>query len=110
MSEKLPTHLIVNAQIRTAARQGINITILRKGDPSSGALLLKINRLDDMAEILTQMWIDDERVWTPHGAPMPEREADELAAEQASFDPDLWLIEIEDKQGRVWFPGRIIEE
>jgi len=33
-----------------------------------------------------------------------------LAAEQASFDPDLWLIEIEDKKGRAWFPGKIVED
>ena len=110
MSEKLPTHLLVSAQIRTAAQQGIAITIIRKGDPSSGALLLEINRLDGTAEILTQMWMDDERVWTSHGEPLPEKEADALAAEQASFDPDLWLIEIEDKKGRAWFPGKIVED
>jgi hypothetical protein len=29
-------------------------------------------------------------------------------ARQADIDPDAWLIEIEDKQGRIWFPGKVV--
>lgn len=101
--------MLVSAQIKIAAAQGVSIMILRKGDPTSGALLLKINHLNDKAEIYTQMWMDNARVWTAHGPPIDEREADEIAQEQASYDPDLWLIEIEDKKGRIWFPGKIIK-
>jgi hypothetical protein len=39
---------------------------------------------------------------------MDDREADAYLARQGEVDPDAWLIEIEDKQGRVWFPGRVV--
>jgi hypothetical protein len=39
---------------------------------------------------------------------MTESIADAYLKHQASIDPDAWLIEIEDKQGRVWFPGKVV--
>lgn len=107
----LPTHMLVTAQIRTAAQNGVAITVLRKGDPMSGSILLKINRLDGNAEVLCQIWMDEERVWTPAHVPpvMPDREADDFLWGEAENDPDLWLIEVEDKEGRSWFPGRIVD-
>jgi len=110
MDDSLPTDLRIAAQIRIAAAQGIPMVIVHKGEPSSGSICLKINRLDGTAEILGQIRIEDELVWTPasNGAPMPEREADAYLAEQCTFDPDLWVVEIEDKAGRHWFPERIV--
>lgn len=82
--------------------------VLRKGDPTSGAILLKVNLLNGRAMIYSQTWMDESRVWISHGDPLDERESDQNAFEEAIFDPDIWLIEIEDKQGRLWFPGKVI--
>jgi len=107
---RLPTDFMINAQIRIAAREGIPITVRRHGDNSSGTIILKINRLDGTARVLTQVRYDDELVWNPVSRtdPMTEAEADRYLDRQAEIDPDSWLIEIEDKQGRHWFPGRIV--
>ncbi|MGB4102390.1 MAG: DUF1491 family protein [Alphaproteobacteria bacterium] len=104
---RIPVALVIGAQIRTAAQQGVPIVIVRRGDAQSGAILLKINRLDGAAHVLMQARKNGALVWTPLGKkdPMPEPEADKLFAQQAAFDPDLWLIEIEDRAGRHWFPG-----
>jgi hypothetical protein len=106
----LSTDLMVSAHIRIAAREGVPITVVRRGDNNSGTIILKINRLDGTAEVLTQVRYEDERVWTPvsRGGPVPEAEADRYLDKQAEIDPDSWLIEIEDKQGRQWFPGRVV--
>ncbi|MEJ0063766.1 MAG: DUF1491 family protein [Alphaproteobacteria bacterium] len=105
---RLPAELVVSAHIRLAAQQGVPIVVVRKGDPQGGAILLKINRLDGTAHLLTQVRADSELVWSPLQAldPMPEADADSLMRRQGEFDPDLWLIEIEDRQGRHWFPGK----
>lgn len=105
---RLPVDLVISAHIRLAAQEGVPIVILRRGDPQSGTILLKINRLDGNAHLLMQARRGDELVWSPQAAidPMPERDADSIMASQAEFDPDLWLIEIEDRQGRHWFPGK----
>lgn len=107
----MPTHMLVSAQIRTGAQNGVVITVLRKGDPMSGSILQKINRLDGTVELLCQIWMDEERVWTPAMQPpvTDEKTADAFMAKEADMDPDLWLIEVEDKEGRSWFPGKIVD-
>jgi hypothetical protein len=106
---QLPLDLLINAQIRTAASQGVPIVVRRRGDASNGTIVLKINRLDGTARVLTQVRYDDELVWCPVSRtdPMSEAEADRYLDKQADIDPDSWLLEIEDKQGRHWFPGDV---
>lgn len=106
--DRLPTKLLVGAQIRQAATQGIPITVLRSGDPNSGVIILKINLMNGQAVVLQQIRHDMELVWSPAVTPglLPEAEADALMIRQMRYDPDAWLLEIEDKQGRHWFPGR----
>ena len=107
---RLPTDLMINAHIRIAAREGVPITVLRHGDNSSGTIILKINRLDGTAHVLTQVRYDDELVWTPatRTDPVPEAEADQVLERHIRFDPDSWVVEIEDRKGRHWFDGRIV--
>ena len=107
----LPTDFMISAHIRIAAREGVPITVVRRGHNASGAILLKINRLDGTARVLSQVRYDDELVWAPVSRtdPMAEAEADRYLARQAEVDPDLWLIEIEDRQGRTWFPGKVMK-
>jgi len=104
-----PPGFLVGAQIRTAAREGIPITVRQRGHDTSGTIILKINRLDGTAHVLTQVRMGDEIVWSPIGRidPMPEAEAERAMDKQATIDPDSWLLEIEDREGRHWFPGRI---
>ncbi len=107
----LATDLMVNAHIRIAAREGVPITVRRRGDNSSGTILLKINRLDGTADVLTQIRYEGERVWAPvsRSGPMAEAEADKYLDREAQMDPDSWHLEIEDRKGRHWFPGRIVK-
>ena len=107
---RLSTDLYVSAIIRTAARANVPIMVLRRGDPSSGSLILKINLLNGTARALIEARYNEERVWTPatQTDPMSEPDADAYMTRQGEIDPDAWLIEIEDKQGRIWFPGKIV--
>lgn len=112
MSEdKAPPDLMISAQIRIAAREGIPITVVRRGDSNSGTIILKINNLNGTARVLTQVRYNDELVWTPatRTDPMTDTDANRYLDEQTRIDPDSWLIEIEDKQGRHWFPGKVIK-
>ena len=111
MSEdRLATDLYVSAHIRQASRENVPMMVIRRGDPSSGSIILKINLLNGTARILIEVRDDQARVWTPatNTDPMNERDADAYLARQADIDPDAWLIEIEDKQGRIWFPGKVV--
>lgn len=89
---------------------GVPITIIQKGEEYSGTLLLKINRLDGSAEVLSQIHNEGVTAWIPTTTePIDEKEADRYVMEQISFDPDLWALEIEDKTGNHWFDGDILD-
>ena len=109
--QRPPTDLWVHAQTRLAAQDGVPITVLRRGNADIGMLLLKINLLNGMALIFTEAYCGDARFWTPilGATPMLEKIADDFIDDQARADPDLWLVEIEDKKGRLWFPGKILD-
>ena len=109
-SDVLPIDLLVSAQIRIAGREGVPIVVRQRGDDVNGTLLLKINLLNGTSRVINQMRVENELVWCPVSRtdPMPESDAETYLRRQAENDPDLWIVEVEDKQGRTWFPGRLI--
>jgi hypothetical protein len=110
MTGDLPTEMMIDAQRRIAAREGVPVTVVRRGYGGVGTILLKINRLDGTARVLSQVRDDDALVWSPVSRvdPMDEKDAEVYLAKQAERDPDVWIVEIEDKKGRHWFPGKVI--
>ncbi len=106
----LRTELVVNSQIRTAARFGVVLTVLHKGDLDRGTLLLKLNLLNGQFRLYGQLRRDAELGWTLLlSGENREGEAmiDARIERERSLDRDLWAIEIEDRKGRLWFPGRV---
>ena len=107
---RLVTELWVAAHRRVAEAAGVPVTVARRGDRERGTVLLKINRLDGTCEVLTQIRHLGHLAWSrgTGPAPVPEAEADRYIERQLRFDSALWVIEVEDRQGRPWFEGRII--
>ncbi|HEY0835418.1 MAG TPA: DUF1491 family protein [Azospirillum sp.] len=108
--DRLPTELWVMAHVRAADAQGVSMTVARKGDRSRGTVLLKVNRLDGRFAVLSQARRDERLVWSrATGAdPVDEAAADAYIARQLKYDPDLWVVEVEDRQGRPWFEGTVV--
>jgi hypothetical protein len=99
----LSTDIWASALIRRAELAGAFATVARKGDPSAGAVLVKVlNRRSGEAWLYASaIRGDGEQVWMqPLGASRGEPEIDDYLARQVRFDPDLWIIEIEDGEGR----------
>ena len=96
---RLKTWIWVQAQVAICNQLAIPIAIARKGNREAGAILLKLNRLDDGCEVLSQVrTAEGALVWfrASGEAPVTEAAADGLIHREMSFDPDLWVIEIED--------------
>ena len=75
--------------------------VVAHGDDTGGAVLVKLATLDGQA-VLYQRTFDlasGERVWAELSAGA-ERDVDAAVARQRGFDPDLWVIEVEDRAGR----------
>lgn len=103
MESRLKAGIWVKAHLRRCAVEGIQAVIVRHGDDTAGSVLIKLNRLDGGCMVLSPgNRGDGVRVWLRAGGAdvMPEAEADGYIARQVKRDPDLWVIEIEDRQGR----------
>jgi hypothetical protein len=75
--------------------------VVTHGDDTGGAVLVKLSTLDGQAVVFQRSFdlMSGDREWVSL-ASGAERDVDEAIARQRGFDPDLWVIEVEDKQGR----------
>lgn len=84
----------------------------RRGAAEAGAIFVKVEGLDGRSALYEpapqSMAVEPERgvERTFVRAHEPEwittGEADKRLEREVSFDPDLWIIEVEDRDGRVW--------
>ena len=98
----LSTDIWVSALIRRAEQAGAFATVARKGDPRAGAVLVKVlNRRQSTVRLYAEATRGDgERVWMQPVSAEGETELDAYAERAARYDPDLWVVEIEDVEGR----------
>ncbi len=75
--------------------------VVAHGDDGAGAVLVKLATLDGRAQAFTRGFDlnTGARRWDVL-AEGPEPDVDAAIARQRGFDPDLWVIEVEDRQGR----------
>jgi hypothetical protein len=107
---RLKAGIFVRALIRRAAVAGAQGYVVRKGAEEAGAIYLKVSRLDGTCILLNQsLGADGERVWArPLGESVDEARAAQYLDRQVKFDPDLWIVEIEDRAGRAFVDERIV--
>jgi hypothetical protein len=98
----LQTEFWVQALIRRAQMQGAFATVLRKGDPRAGAVLVKaVNRRAGTTRLYAEaLRGDGERVWMQPIGSEVEADLDAYAERAWRRDPDLWVVEVEDAEGR----------
>lgn len=111
-ADRLKAGIWIGAQVRLCGRLMLPVYVARRGDADAGAILIK--RLFGPAagcEVLSQTRRPDGTLgWTRATGPdpVPEAQAEEYIARQVRFDPDLWVLEIEDPQGRYEPDGGIV--
>lgn len=98
----LSTDVWVAALIRRAELAGGFATVAFKGDARAGAVLVKVfdSRARQSRLFAEATRGDGERVWMEPRPDQPETELDAYAERARRIDPDLWLVEVEDNQGR----------
>lgn len=109
---RLKAEFWIKAYLRTCQRQGAFGAIVAHGDDDAGAVYIKINRLDGSAMLFGPAPAgfdasNDDRAFVAMSGDgfKPEAEVDAIVARQRDFDSDLWLVEIEDRQGRHFLDG-----
>ena len=109
MIARLKSAIYVQALIRRCESAGASAYLLRRGAEEAGAVFIKLNRLDGTLSVLSPARRGEERVWTrPVGETADEQRCTDYFAKQVRFDPDIWIVEIEDREGRTFVDEPVV--
>jgi hypothetical protein len=111
---RLRAEFWVKAYLRRCAMEGASAVVVRHGDDDAGAIFIKVNRLDGSCLVFGpapagMMGAERGRRWVAQLSAdgVAEGEADSFLAREARFDSDLWLVEVEDRQGRHFLDDQL---
>ncbi|GJL91322.1 DUF1491 family protein [Hyphococcus sp.] len=104
---RVKTEIRVSAHVRIAQAAGAFATIVRRGDPDAGAVAVKLYIGPGAVKLYTQSRdLDGGQIWREpfegDASPDIESKIDTWLAKEVRIDPDLWVVEIEDRQGRAF--------
>ena len=106
---RLKSAIWVAAYVRRCQVEGIFAAVRRHGADEAGAIFIKVNRLDGTADLYgpaPQAAFDEaqptDRAFSPplKKQPAPEPDVEAYLTREMRFDPDLWIVETEDRGGR----------
>ena len=105
---RLKSSIWVAAYRRRCQTAGVFGAVRRHGAEEAGAVFVKLALLDGNAMLYIpapQTVYDDsrpiERFFTPISRePVTEAAVEERLVKEVRFDPDAWIVEIEDRAGR----------
>ncbi|ETX26938.1 DUF1491 family protein [Roseivivax isoporae] len=98
---RLAAHVWVAAYRRRLSLVDIPCFVVSRGDDVAGAVLVKLSTLDGQARLFCRRYdlMSDTRRWEVL-SDGPEPEVDAVISRECRSDPDLWVLEVEDRAGR----------
>src|SRR5271154_6664569 len=106
---RLKTALWVAAYLRRCQVEGASAVVRRRGAEEAGAVFVRICRLDGTSDLFgpaPQSAFDEAaesaRAFSTSLATQsaPDEAVEAYLARQLKFDPDAWIVEVEDREGR----------
>ncbi len=104
---RLRADIWVAAYLRRCAHEGAASVLRRRGAAEAGAVFVKIDRLDGAAALFGPAPPEEakegrDRIFARlhREAWIDPAEAELRLAREIKFDPDIWIVETEDRQGR----------
>jgi hypothetical protein len=102
---RLRSDFWVQATLRRWQGEGLFAAVIYKGSPEAGAVYVVVNHLDGGCDLLSPPPgpahnEDGERhFWRETKVPLAWPEISERMLKRRSRDPDIWLVEVEDRTG-----------
>ena len=100
---RVKTSIWASALIRRADVNGASAYVTKKGDPESGAVLVKVSLLNGTARVWSAGYgREGQRRWicATGVEPVADAAAEDYIARARKRDADLWVVEVEDRAGR----------
>jgi hypothetical protein len=107
MPREIPAHIWVSALLRRAMSAGAFATIVHRGDEDRGDVLVKVMRGRGEAQLYAPAFNPEGPSEFERLAPEDETGVDALIAKRRASDRDLWVIEIEDRDGRHFLTEKV---
>ena len=87
----------VGMALRMGNADGCYGTVVRKGDPDAGGVLVVLRNRDGVSVLSQLRSSEGELAWMRATGPaaVDDPTADAYIARQVKFDPDLWVLEFE---------------
>jgi hypothetical protein len=108
---RVKSSLWVQAQLRLCDRAAIPFVVMRRGDPDAGAVLIKLERGPEEVVVLSRGYdAGGQRAWirATGERPVSDVEAEAYLERQVKFDPDIWIVAVEDPAGRYRPDGETV--
>jgi hypothetical protein len=115
---RLKSAIWVSAYLRRCNIEGAFAAVRRRGAEEAGAVLIKINRLDGSGVLYgpaPQSAFDESQpadrffaIVLGREAPAPEGEIEARLTREIRFDPDVWIVEVEDRAGRHFLDDAVV--
>jgi hypothetical protein len=106
---RLKSALWVAAYLRRCQVEGTFGVVRRRGAEEAGAVFVRISRLDGTSDLFgpAPQSVSDtrrgsDRIFTASiaGQPAPDAAVEAYLAREVKFDPDVWIVEVDDPAGR----------
>jgi hypothetical protein len=106
---RLKTGLWVAAYLRRCQVEGVFAAVIRRGAEEAGAVFVRVNRLDGTSDLFgpapqSAFAVAEAaaRAFTPclGRSSVPDADVESYLGRQIKFDPDVWIVEIEERSGR----------
>jgi hypothetical protein len=115
---RLKSGIWVAAYLRRCNIEGAFAAVRRRGADEAGAVFIKINRLDGTGTLYgpaPQSAFDEarpaDRIFTAalgRDKPAPEADIEARLGREIRFDPDVWIVEVEDRAGRHFLDDNVV--
>lgn len=104
---RVTSSLWVAAYVRQCFTQGAFAAVTRRGAEEAGAIFVIVDRLSGMADLYApapQAMFEEarpsERMFQRVAEQQPLVDIDGRVQREVKFDPDLWVVAVEDREGR----------
>jgi len=117
-SMRLKSGIWVAAYVRRCHIEGAFAAVRRRGAEEAGAVFIKVNRLDGTGVLYgpaPQSVFDEakpvDRIFTAilgRETPVPEADIEARLVREIRYDPDVWIVEVEDRAGRHFLDNAVV--